>query len=224
MTKIWKQLQENMHNVGCHVIRGRKDVYMIPEENSQDKNFRHYWRTGTSKMCVLVQRIRNLTLYVKECTKQQTVGNILRILLHSEPPQNITTAKEIVDEALSIATHAMRAGVHTTLGSSPGSSVFNRDMFLYIPLIANWHAITPKREHLIHENLLHENQKRRRHDYASQQRVVKKCWKPRKLDERTNGPYRVLQLQTHVNGTVTIELRPRVSERLNIRRIIPYKE
>ena len=118
----------------------------------------------------------------------------------------------------------MRAGVHTTLGSSPGSSVFNRDMFLYIPLIANWHAITPKREHLIHENLLHENQKRRRHDYASQQRVVKKCWKPRKLDERTNGPYRVLQLQTHVNGTVTIELRPRVSERLNIRRIIPYKE
>jgi hypothetical protein len=36
------------------------------------------------------------------------------------------------------------------------------------------------------------------------------------------GPYRVLQ--THVNGTITIELRPGVSERLNIRRIIPYKE
>jgi hypothetical protein len=46
--------------------------------------------------------------------------------------------------------------------------------------------------------------------------------KPRKLAERTSGPYRVLQ--THVNGTVTIELRPGVSERLNIRRIIPYKE
>ena len=27
----------------------------------------------------------------------QTVGNIIRILLHGEPPQNITTAKEIVD-------------------------------------------------------------------------------------------------------------------------------
>ena len=152
----------------------------------------------------------------------QTVGNILRTLLHSEPPQNITTAKEFVDEALSIATHAMRAGIHTTLGSSPGSLVFNRDMFLNIPLIADWHAITLKREHLIHENLLRENQKRRRYDYMPQQRVLKKRWKPRKLDERTSGPYRVVQ--THVNGTVTIELRPGVSERLNIRRIMPYKE
>jgi hypothetical protein len=49
-----------------------------------------------------------------------------------------------------------------------------------------------------------------------------KCWKPRKLDERTSGLYRVLQ--THVNGTVTIELGPGVSERLNIRRIILHKE
>jgi len=152
----------------------------------------------------------------------QTVGNVLRTLLHGRPPQNITSAKEFVDAALSIASHAMKAGVHTTLGSSPGSLVFNRDMFQNIPLIANWHAITQRQEHLIHENLLRENQKRRRHDYAPQQRVPKKCWKPCKLDTRTSGPYRILQ--THVNGTVTIELRPRVSERLNIRRIIPYKE
>jgi hypothetical protein len=151
----------------------------------------------------------------------QTVGNILRKLLHSEPPQNITTAKEFVDEALSIATNAMRAGVHTTLGSSPGSLVFNRDMFLNTPLITNWHAVTQNLEHLIHEHLLRENQKRRRHDYAPQQHVIKKCWKPCTLDKRTSGPYRVLQ--THVNGTVTIELRPGVSERLHIGRILPYK-
>ena len=152
----------------------------------------------------------------------QTVGNVLRTLLHGEPPQNIATAKEFVDEALSIAMHAMRVGIHTTLGSSPGNLVFNRDMFLNIPLIADWHAITLRREHLINENLIRENQKRRRYDYLPQQRILKKRWKPRKLDERTSGPYRVLQ--THLNGTVTIELRPGVSERLNIRRIIPYKE
>ena len=140
----------------------------------------------------------------------QTVGNVLRPLLHSEPPQNITTAKEFVDEALPIAMHAMRAG----LGSSPGFLVFNRDMFLNIPLIADWHAITLRREHLIHENLLRENQKRRRYDYMPQQRVLKKRLKPRKLHERTSGPYRVVQ--THVNGAVTIELKPGVSERLNI--------
>ncbi len=68
----------------------------------------------------------------------------------------------------------MRAGIHTTLGSIPGNLVFNRDMFLNIPLIADWHAITQRREHLIHENLMRENQKRRGFDYAPQQRVLKK--------------------------------------------------
>jgi hypothetical protein len=89
----------------------------------------------------------------------QTVGNVLRTLLHGNPPQNIAIAEQYVDEALSIAMHAMRAGVHTTLGSSPGNLVFNRDMFLNIPLIANSHAITQRREHLIHENLMRENKK-----------------------------------------------------------------
>jgi hypothetical protein len=142
----------------------------------------------------------------------KTVGNVLRTLLHGEPPQNITNAKEFVDETLSIAMHAMRARIHSTLGSSPGSLVFNRDIFLNIPLIANWHAITQKREHLINENLMQENQKKRQYEYLPEQRVPKKHWKPRKLDKRTSGPYRVLQ--THANGTVTIEMRPGVSERL----------
>jgi hypothetical protein len=53
----------------------------------------------------------------------QTVGNILqRTLLHGEPPRDITKAKDFIyEEALSIAMHAMRTGVHTRLGSSPGS-------------------------------------------------------------------------------------------------------
>jgi hypothetical protein len=132
----------------------------------------------------------------------QTVGNVLQTLLHGEPPQNIVNAKEFVDEALSIAMHAMRAGIHSTLVSSLGSLVFIRDMFLNIPLIANWHAITQKREHLIHENLMRENQKRIWYDYLPEQCVLKKRWKPHKLDKRTSGPYRVLK--THINSTVTI--------------------
>ena len=55
-----------------------------------------------------------------------------------------------------------------------------------------------------------------------QQRILKKTWKPPKLGMRTTGLYTILQ--THVNGTVTIELRPGISERLNIQRIIPYKK
>jgi hypothetical protein len=85
-----------------------------------------------------------------------------------------------------ITMHTMRAGVHSTLGSSPGILVFNRDMILNIPLIADWHPITQRREHLIHENPMRENQKRRSYDYASQQLVLKKKWKPKKLQNSTS--------------------------------------
>jgi hypothetical protein len=95
-------------------------------------------------------------------------------------------------------------------------------MFLNIPLIADWHAITQKREHLIHENLMRENKKRRGFDYAPNKGFLRKKWKPRKLDERTSGPYEIVQ--THVNGTVTIQLRPGLTERINIRKIIPYRQ
>ncbi len=37
----------------------------------------------------------------------QTVGNILRMLLHGNPTQNIANAAQYVDDALSIAMHAM---------------------------------------------------------------------------------------------------------------------
>ena len=76
----------------------------------------------------------------------QTVGNVLRSSLHGEPPQNIANANKFVDEALSIAMHAMRAEIHSTLGSSSGSLTFNRDMFINIPLIADWHAITQHKD------------------------------------------------------------------------------
>jgi hypothetical protein len=104
----------------------------------------------------------------------QTVGNVLRTLLHGNPPQNIANAPQYVDEALSISMHVMQAGVHSTLSSSTGNLVFNRDMILNIPLIADWHAITQRREHLIHENLMREFEKRRGYDYAPQQMVLKK--------------------------------------------------
>jgi hypothetical protein len=75
--------------------------------------------------------------------------------------------------------HTMQARVRFILGSSPGNLVFNRDMYLNIPLIADWHTITQRREHLIHENLMRENQKRRGYDYAPHQMVLNEKWKPK---------------------------------------------
>jgi hypothetical protein len=82
--------------------------------------------------------------------------------------------KEYINEALSITMHAMRAAIHSTLGSSPGSLTFNRGMFLSILLIADWHAITQRQEHLINENLIIEKQKHHQYNYVLQQRVLKK--------------------------------------------------
>ncbi len=134
----------------------------------------------------------------------------------------MTKAKDFIDEALSIATHAMQTGIHTTLGSSPGNLVFNRDMFLNVLLIADWHAITQKCAHLINENLMCENRKQKCYNYVPNQKVLKKRHKICKLGQKTSGPYKILQ--THVNGTLTVELKSGISERLNIRRVIPYKE
>ena len=152
----------------------------------------------------------------------QTVGNILRTLLHENPPRDVKGAKELIDDALSMAMHALRSSVHTTLGGSPGSLVFSRDMFLNIPLIADWHAITQRREQLVNENLIRANKKRRTFDYAPNQHVLKKLIAPTKLGERTCGPFRITQV--HTNGTITIERRPGVTERINIRRVIPFRE
>lgn len=143
-------------------------------------------------------------------------------MLHTNPPHTVTAAKEIVDNALATAMHAMRASISTTLGAAPGALVFSRDMFLNIPMIADWHQIAQRREQLVNESLRRQNLKRRRYDYVQGQRVLKKVYDPTKLGERTEGPYTIQSV--HVNGTVTIELRAGVTERINIRRVIPYRE
>ena len=150
----------------------------------------------------------------------RTVGNILRTLVHENRPRDEARARELVDEALAVAQHALRCAVHTTLGSSPGALVFNRDMFLNIPLMADWQLLNKKREHLVNENFRRANLKRRTYDFKVNQKVLKKLHEPTKLGEWYEGPYNIEQV--HVNGNVTIQLCPGVTERINIRRIIPY--
>ncbi len=128
----------------------------------------------------------------------------------------------MVDSALATAMHAMRTNVATTLDGSPGSLVFNRDMFYNVPLIADWHAITKRREHRVKEALRRANSKRRRWDYSVGDKILKKIPEPTKLGPRTMGPYVIKTV--HVNGNVTITLRAGLTERLNIKRIKPYHD
>jgi hypothetical protein len=55
----------------------------------------------------------------------QTVTSVLRTLvLHTNPPQYMTQARDIIDNALATAMHAMQTTIATTLGSTLGALAF----------------------------------------------------------------------------------------------------
>eukprot|EP00957_Ditylum_brightwellii_P043595 3304418-Ditylum_brightwellii.AAC.3 len=62
-------------------------------------------------------------------------------------------------------------------------------MFLNIPLIADWEAITAQCKQHVNDNLCCANKKRHQYDYASGQKVMKKVHDPTKLGVRTSGSY-----------------------------------
>jgi hypothetical protein len=87
----------------------------------------------------------------------------------------MTQASDIIDDALATAMHAMQTTVATTLVSTLGALVFAQDMFLNVPLIADWQAIVRTCEHHVNENLRPANRKQCQFDHAPGQQVLKKC-------------------------------------------------
>jgi hypothetical protein len=59
----------------------------------------------------------------------------------------MTQDRDKIDDALATTMHAMQTTIATTLGSTLGAFTFARDMFLNVPLIADWQAIAGTREH-----------------------------------------------------------------------------
>ena len=149
----------------------------------------------------------------------QTVANSLRATVTTRPPQNVQQAKQIVDNALSNAIHITRCAVSRSLGVSPGALVFRRDMFLDIPIISDPVEIQRKRQVIVDENLRRQNQKRREFNYSVGQELLMKTVNPDKLGPRSHRPYVITRVYT--NGTVDIQRSENVTERINIRRIIP---
>jgi hypothetical protein len=90
----------------------------------------------------------------------QTVTNVLRTLVQTNPPQNMTQARDIADDALATAMHVMQTTVATTIGSTPGALAFARDMFLNALLIVDWQAIAGTHEHHnVNESLRRANRR-----------------------------------------------------------------
>ncbi len=132
----------------------------------------------------------------------------------------MTQARDIIDDALATAMHAMQTTIATTLGSTLGALAFARDMFLNVPLIADWQAIACTREHHVSENLRHATRKQRQYDYALGQQVLKKVHNPKKLGVRTEGSYTIEPIQ--VNGNLIILLHEGITECIKIRRVLLY--
>ena len=153
----------------------------------------------------------------------QTVANLISIFVHTNPPQTPQDAQNIVEDALASASHAYRSTIHTTLGISPGALVFNRDMLLDIPFVADLITLRNKRQLRIDENLRKENNRRRDYDYNIGDRVYElveiKNPLTSKIRTYAQGPYDILCV--HTNGTLTIRRTNQVIDRVNIRRLRP---
>jgi hypothetical protein len=190
---------------------------MTREVNSLDRTFNGYWKSLASRM--YAQPAKNLQSNAICERMHQTVNNVLRTLVHTNPPQNMTQARDIIDNALTTAMHAMQTTVATTLESTPGALAFAQDMFLNMPLIADWQAIAHTHEHHVNENLRCANRKQCQYDYALGQQVLKKAHNSTKLGLRMEGCYTIERI--HINGNVTILLREGITERINICRVLP---
>ena len=133
-----------------------------------------------------------------------------------------TVSSEQVDDFLVAAAWAVRSTHHTVLNSTPGAAIFGRDMLFDIPYIADWTKIGQRRQLLVDQNNARENLRRIDFDYTVGNKVLlKKDGILRKAEDKNVGPYVITQV--HTNGTVRIQ-RGNISERLNIRRLIPFKE
>ena len=94
-------------------------------------------------------------------------------------------------------------------------------MLLNIPFIADLQNLQQNRQQVVDSNLQRANLRRHDYDYTIGGQVLIKTVDPNKLQERYHGPYPIRQV--HANGNVTIQLRPGITERINIRRIKPYR-
>ena len=151
----------------------------------------------------------------------QTVTKVLRPLLHIHPPQEVNEANLILDTALQTASYSARAAIHHTLQSTPGALAFHRAMLLNIPFIADMQLLRDKQQLLIDEKLMRANRSRISYNYRPGDEVLVLAYKPDKRDPRATGPFRIERV--HVNGTVTIRRNAHVTERINIRRVRPYR-
>ena len=116
--------------------------------------------------------------------------NVLKVYAKTRMVDTYNDAQHVMEHAIAASIHATRCAVNHTMQHSPGKIVFQRDMLLDIPVIADLVAIRERRQLLIDidENLRRQNEKRIEHHYKVGDWVMIKVYDPKKGDDRIHGP------------------------------------
>ena len=150
----------------------------------------------------------------------QVLGNQLRSFELEE--RDLNKQEKTFEPFITACAYAIRCTYHTTLKATPGQLVFGRDMILPIKFEADWALIQKQKQDSINNSNNKDNKKRIKHEYKIGDKVL--LQKPgilRKMSTPYSGPYEVQQVFS--NGTINIT-KGAVIQRVNIRRVIPYKE
>ena len=153
----------------------------------------------------------------------QTMLNVLKVHAKITTIDDYNGARHTMEHAIASCIHATRIAVNHTMQHTPGEIVFQRDMLLDIPVIADLVAIRERRQLLIDENLRRQNEKRIEYHYKVGEYVMIKVYDPSKGEDKLHGPYKIQETRT--NGTVVVirNEEGNVLETYNIRKLQPYK-
>lgn len=150
------------------------------------------------------------------------MGNRIRAQLTDENPRTLTEAENIMGTILQDTLYSIRTTPSEATGYAPGALSFGRDMIYNEPISFDFDSINQRRQRRIDRDNKRSNSKRYSYDYKVGGQVMKRIFDPEKLQHVWDGPHDILQV--HVNGNLTIRLSDHLHERLNIRRVKPYKQ
>jgi hypothetical protein len=132
-----------------------------------------------------------------------------------------TITSDDVDVFLNNVAWAIHSTYHTVLKASPGAAIFGHNMLFDIPFIANWNKIGDYRQRQTDLSTARKNNKQIDYDYkvrnkvlVTQESILRKAESP-----YSKEPWTITKV--HTNGTIRIQ-RGTQSERINIRRVIPF--
>lgn len=106
----------------------------------------------------------------------QTIGYLLWVVLHNNPPMNMDDANQVIDNVLTTCMHTTRCCVSSLIRISPGALVYGRNMIMDVQLIANLAAIRDSWQYTIDENLIKQNKERIERHFCLGDRAVSKIW------------------------------------------------